>query len=251
MLIPGRFAGFLLGQGSVISALAVWIRESFIVTELNTVEIETGPSPQASIIWMHGLGADAHDFEPAVPMLNLSSGQAVRFVFPNAPVRPVTMNGGMPMRAWYDLLAAERDAAEDEAGVRESAASIEELIKKERERGIAANRIVVAGFSQGGAMALFTALRFPERLAGVLALSTYLPIADAVKEERSEVNLDIPIFMAHGQSDEVIEFDFARNSRMKLTKMDYDVEWKEYQMAHSVIPEELADVRAFLDKVLS
>lgn len=220
------------------------------MTELDILEIETGPDPKASIIWMHGLGADKHDFEPAVPMLGLSSGRGVRFVFPNAPVRPITMNGGVPMRAWFDLIAAERDAPEDAAGIRESATHIEALIRKERERGVAADQIIVAGFSQGGAMALFTALRFPERLAGILALSTYLPISDAVKAERSEVNLDTPIFMAHGQHDEVIDFNFARNSRMKLAKMDYNVDWKEYPMAHSVIPEELDDIRGFLDQVL-
>ncbi len=220
------------------------------MTELQTVDVETGPAPDASVIWMHGLGADAHDFEPAVPMLHLDSGRALRFVFPNAPVRPVTINGGLEMRAWYDLVSATRDAPEDEAGIRASATAIETLIQRERDRGIAAERIVMAGFSMGGAMALFTALRYPEKLAGVLALSTYLPIAKIVMAEVSAANAGLPIFMGHGQSDDVVSFNFARKSRQRLHQMGYPVEWHEYPMAHSVIPEELQHVRAFLQRVL-
>lgn len=220
------------------------------MTELQTVEIETGPAPTASIIWMHGLGADAHDFEPAVPMLRLDSGRAVRFVFPNAPVRPVTVNGGMQMRAWYDLVSMDRDAPEDEAGMRASAAAIEALMRRERERGIAADSIVMAGFSMGGAMALFTALRYPEKLAGVIALSTYVPIAPVAEAEASAVNLGMSVFMAHGQVDDVVPFHFARSSRKRLHQMGYDVEWHEYPMAHSVIPEELQHVKAFLNRVI-
>jgi phospholipase/carboxylesterase len=220
------------------------------VTELQTVDIETGPEPQASIIWMHGLGADAHDFEPAVPMLRLDSGRAVRFVFPNAPVRPVTINGGMQMRAWYDLIAATRDAPEDEAGIRASAIDIEALIQRERDNGIAADQIVLAGFSMGGAMAFFTALRYPEKLAGIIALSTYVPIAQVVAAEISTANIGMPIFMAHGRSDDVVSFNFARKSRQRLNQMGYDVEWHEYPMAHSVIPEELQDVKGFLERVI-
>jgi len=220
------------------------------VTELQTVDVETGPEPEASVIWMHGLGADAHDFEPAVPMLHLDSGRAVRFVFPNAPVRPVTINGGMQMRAWYDLVSATRDAPEDEVGIRASARAIEALIQRERDRGIAADQIVMAGFSMGGAMALFTALRYPEKLAGVLALSTYLPIAQVVTAEVSAANVGLPIFMAHGQSDDVVQFNFARKSRQLLHQMGYPVEWHEYPMAHSVIPEELQHVKEFLQRVI-
>ncbi len=220
------------------------------MTELQTVDVETGPAPDASVIWMHGLGADAHDFEPAVPMLHLDSGRALRFVFPNAPVRPVTINGGLEMRAWYDLVSATRDAPEDEAGIRASARAIETLIQRERDRGIVAERIVMAGFSMGGAMALFTALRYPEKLAGVLALSTYLPIAKIVMAEVSAANAGLPIFMGHGQSDDVVSFNFARKSRQHLHQMGYPVEWHEYPMAHSVIPEELQHVRAFLQRVL-
>ncbi len=225
-------------------------REPGAVTELQTVEIETGSAPEASVIWMHGLGADAHDFEPVVPMLRLDSGRAVRFVFPNAPSRPVTVNGGMQMRAWYDLVSMDRDAPEDEAGIRASAVSIEALIRREQERGVAADRIVMAGFSMGGAMALFTALRYPEKLAGILALSTYVPIAPVVEDEASAANLGLPVFMAHGQIDDVVPFNFARNSRKRLHQMGYDVEWHEYPMAHSVIPEELQHIKVFLERVI-
>jgi len=220
------------------------------VTELQTVEAQTGPNPVASIIWMHGLGADAHDFEPAVPMLQLESGRDLRFVFPNAPVRPVTINGGMQMRAWYDLESMDRDGPEDEAGIRDSAAAIEALIQQECDRGIVAERIVMAGFSMGGAMALFTALRYPERLAGVLALSTYVPIAQATFAEASTANYGLPIFMGHGTLDEVVPFNFARNSRKRLHQHDYAVEWHEYAMAHSVIPEELEEIKVFLERII-
>lgn len=219
------------------------------MTELETVVVETGPEPDVSIIWMHGLGADAHDFEPAVPMLQLDA-TAVRFVFPNAPVRPVTINGGMPMRAWYDLVSMDRVGPEDEAGIRASAADIEALIVRERERGIAAERIALAGFSMGGAMALFTALRYREKLAAVVALSTYVPVAEVVAAEVSDANLGIPIFMAHGEVDDVVPINFARSSRKRLHQIGYDVEWHEYPMAHSVIPEELQHVKAFLERVI-
>lgn len=220
------------------------------MAELQTVEIETGPAPTASVIWMHGLGADAHDFEPAVPLLHLDSGRAVRFVFPNAPMRPVTMNGGMPMRAWYDLVSVDRDAPQDEEGIRASAGGINSLIDRERERGIESASICIAGFSQGGAMALYTALTYPETLAGIIALSTYLPIPEAVAAEVTSNNSAIPIFMAHGQFDDVVPVNFARNSRKILHKMGYAVEWYEYSMAHSVIPEELVEIKAFLESVL-
>lgn len=220
------------------------------MTELETVEVETGPEPDASVIWMHGLGADARDFEPAVPMLQFATGPGVRFVFPNAPVRPVTVNGGMKMRAWYDLVSMDRVGPEDEAGIRASGADIEALILREHERGIAADRIVLAGFSMGGAMALFTALCYREKLAGVVALSTYVPIADVVAAEASATNHGIPVFMAHGQVDDVVPFNFARSSRKRLHEMGYDVEWHEYPIAHSVIPEELQHVKAFLQRVI-
>ena len=221
------------------------------MAELDTVDLETGPNPTAAIIWMHGLGADAHDFEPVLPFLDLGPGCPVRYVFPNAPVRPVTLNGGMQMRAWYDLLSMDRNAAEDEAGIRDSATGIDALIAREIARGIAPERIVMAGFSQGGAMALFTALRYPERLAGVLALSTYLPLAAAVSEERTDVNAALPIFMAHGDVDAVVPVNFARNSRKRLTGLGHEVEWHEYPMPHSVSPPELEDIKEFLGRLLN
>lgn len=217
---------------------------------MDTLQIETGPDPRAAVIWMHGLGADAHDFEPVIPILDFGARRPVRYVFPNAPVRPVTLNGGMAMRAWYDLLSMDRNAPEDEAGIRDSAAGIETLIANEIERGIPSRQIVMAGFSQGGAMALFTALRYPEPLAGILALSTYLPLATAVYAERSDVNSALPIFMAHGEVDDVVPINFARNSRKRLTGLGHDVEWHEYRMPHSVCPEELTHIKAFLENVL-
>jgi phospholipase/carboxylesterase len=216
---------------------------------LSTVELETGANPVASVIWMHGLGADAHDFEPVVPALNLGPEKPVRYIFPNAPTRSVTLNGGVVMRAWYDLISMDRNAPQDEAGIRASAVGIEALITAEIERGIASTQIAVAGFSQGGAMALFTALRYPEKLAGVLALSTYLPMAEAVQQELSDANRGLPIFMAHGEMDDVVPINFARNSRKRLTQMDYDVDWREYPMPHSVIPQEVDDIRGFLDRI--
>jgi phospholipase/carboxylesterase len=220
------------------------------VADLDTIELETGPNPAAAVIWMHGLGADAHDFEPVLPILDFGPSRPVRYVFPNAPVRPVTLNGGMAMRAWYDLLSMDRNAPEDEAGIRDSASGIEALIEREVARGIASSQIVMAGFSQGGAMALFTALRCPRPLAGVLALSTYLPLAGAVFEERTDANAKLPIFMAHGELDDVVPINFARNSRKRLTQLGHEVEWREYPMPHSVSPEELLHIKAFLDRVL-
>src|SRR4051812_45066155 len=164
---------------------------------MESLELATGPSPSAAVIWLHGLGADGHDFEPIVPELRLAAAPAVRFVFPHAPVRPVTLNQGMRMRAWYDIFQL-GGGAEDEAGIRASEDSLRKLIEEEKRRGVSASRIVLAGFSQGGAVALQTALRYPERLAGVLALSTYLPLAGKLAAEQAQANRDVPIFMAHG-----------------------------------------------------
>lgn len=220
------------------------------MTELDFAAAQTGPNPEACVIWLHGLGADGHDFEPAVPLLQLDTGPEIRFVFPHAPVRPVTLNGGLQMRAWYDLYSLDRDAPQDEAGIRASAASIEALISRECARGFRAEHMILAGFSQGGALALFTALRYPQKLAGIVALSTYLPIAAATLAEASEINRDTPIFQAHGSVDDVVPFNFARNSRKQLHQAGYDVEWHEYPIAHSVIPEELQQIRAFLARTL-
>jgi phospholipase/carboxylesterase len=212
---------------------------------LEAIEIETGPAPQAAVIWLHGLGADGHDFEPIVPELGLPAAKPVRFIFPNAPQRPVTINGGMRMRAWYDILQM-GGGAEDEAGIRESQAQIEGLISREAGRGVRHDKIVLAGFSQGGAIVLQTALRQHERLAGVMALSTYLPLAKSLEKERSPANSRLPIFMAHGQHDSMIGIDRALQTRYALQTLGYAVEWHEYPMPHSVCPQEIADIAAFL-----
>jgi phospholipase/carboxylesterase len=211
---------------------------------LNAIELTTGAAPQLAVIWLHGLGADGHDFEPIVPELGLRF--PVRFVFPHAPVRPVTINGGMAMRAWYDILGFDRHAPEDAAGIRASAAAVTLLIDREVERGIATERIVLAGFSQGGAVALHTALREPRTLGGVLALSTYLPLAGTLAGERSAANAAIPIFMAHGTSDSVLPLALAESSRRALEALGYAVEWHSYSMAHSVCLEEISAIGAWL-----
>jgi phospholipase/carboxylesterase len=212
---------------------------------MQAVEINSGPNPKACVIWLHGLGADGHDFEPIVPELELD--QPVRFVFPHAPVRAVTINQGMRMRAWYDILQF-GPGPEDEAGVRASQKLLEELIAAEKARGIGS--IVLAGFSQGGAIVLQTALRHRERLAGVLALSTYLPLHKALETERSRENRDVPIFMAHGQYDEIIPLARAEQSRQLLERLGYKLQWHTYPMPHSVCPEEIADISAFLREIL-
>jgi len=212
---------------------------------MDAIRIETGANPQAAVIWLHGLGADGHDFEPIVPELELA--QPVRFVFPHAPVRPVTINQGMRMRAWYDIFQF-GGGPEDEAGVRASQRLVEGLIAEEKKRGIA--KMVLAGFSQGGAIVLHTALRHPERLAGVLALSTYLPLAASVEAERAAANAALPIFMAHGQYDDIIPLRRAEQSRQALERLGYPVEWRAYPMPHSVCPQEIADIAAFLGRIL-
>jgi phospholipase/carboxylesterase len=212
---------------------------------MQAVEINSGANPQASVIWLHGLGADGHDFEPIVAELELE--QPVRFVFPHAPVRPVTINQGMRMRAWYDILQF-GPGPEDETGVRASQKLVEAMIAAEKERGI--RQIVLAGFSQGGAIVLQTALRHSERLAGVLALSTYLPLHRTLEAERSAANREVPIFMAHGQHDDVIPLQRAEQSRQLLERLGYKVQWRSYPMPHSVCPEEIADIAAFLREIL-
>jgi phospholipase/carboxylesterase len=211
---------------------------------LDAIELTTGAAPQLAVIWLHGLGADGHDFEPIVPELGLRF--PVRFVFPHAPVRPVTINGGMAMRAWYDILGFDRHAAEDAAGIRASAAAVTLLIDREVERGIPTERIVLAGFSQGGAVALHTALRETRMLGGVLALSTYLPLAGTLAGERSVANAAIPIFMAHGTSDSVLPLALAESSRRALEALGYAVDWHSYSMAHSVCLEEISAIGAWL-----
>lgn len=215
---------------------------------LSSVEIETAPGVLASVIWLHGLGADGHDFEPIVPELRLPV--PVRFVFPHAPVRPVTLNGGWPMRAWYDIIAIDQESRRDIQGMEGSRRALEALIRCENRRGVPSERIVLAGFSQGGAVALHTALRYPEKLAGLLALSTYLHTADTLEAEASEANQDIPIFMAHGVHDPVVPIHLGEESRDTLREHGYNVEWKTYPMPHAVNPEEIADIRRWLTEVL-
>lgn len=216
---------------------------------LETIEIETGAKPGAAVIWLHGLGADGRDFEPIVPELGLPASKPVRFIFPNAPQRPVTINGGMRMPAWYDILQL-GGGPEDEAGIRESQAQIRSLIERQKTLGVPARRIVLAGFSQGGAIVLQTGLRYPERLAGVMALSTYLPLAGKLAAERHAINNDLPILMAHGSYDPMIPMARAQQSRDALKALGYAVEWREYPMPHSVCPEEIADIAAFLLRIL-
>ena len=214
---------------------------------LDTIEVETGPAPRAAIIWLHGLGADGHDFEPIVPELSLPPTTAVRFVFPHAPIQAVTINGGARMRAWYDI---GHDGRQDAAGIRASQSRVEALIARERGRGVAAHRIVLAGFSQGGAIALQTGLRHPDPLAGVLALSTYLPLADTLEKEASAAARDVPIFMAHGVEDPLIPLARAAQSRDRLSALGYRVEWHEYPMPHSVCAEEIRDIGVWLQRTL-
>jgi phospholipase/carboxylesterase len=211
---------------------------------LDAIEITTGEPPDLAVIWLHGLGADGHDFEPIVPELGLRI--PVRFIFPHAPVRPVTINGGMAMRAWYDILGFDRQAREDADGIRASAAAVTALIDRELARGLRSDRIVLAGFSQGGAIALQTALREPRPLAGVLALSTYLPLAATLAAERSAANARLPIFMAHGTADTVLPLALAESSRRTLGALGYEVEWHAYPMAHSVCLEEVSAIGAWL-----
>jgi phospholipase/carboxylesterase len=218
---------------------------------LEAIEHDTAPNPQHCMIVMHGLGADGNDFVPIVNELRLPHGAAVRFIFPHAPTRPVTINGGHVMRAWYDILGADLTRREDETGVRESQRQIEAIIAREKTRGIAADKIVLAGFSQGGAIALQTGLRAAERLAGIMALSTYLPLAASAAAERNAANQSVPIFMAHGTQDPVIPLARAVASRDALKGLGYQVEWHEYPMPHSVHPQEIRDMENWLLKVLA
>jgi phospholipase/carboxylesterase len=217
---------------------------------LETIEVETAPKPDAAIIWLHGLGADGHDFEPIVPELVPRAARAWRFVFPNAPVRPVTINNGMRMRAWYDIVGLDRRAAEDVAGFQDADTKIRELIAREVARAIPAGRIVLAGFSQGGAVSLYTAPRLAEKLAGVMALSCYLPRESVLDTERKTANDATPIFMAHGLQDGTVPMMLGVRSRDALLARGYRVEWHEYPMAHAVCAQEVADIRQFLFHVL-
>ena len=218
---------------------------------LEVLEGQTGPDPKATIIVLHGLGADGNDFVPIAQEMDLSAVAPVRYVFPSAPVRAVTINNGHRMRAWYDILGMDLVRREDEAGLRESQALIEELIAREIERGVPASRIVLMGFSQGCAMTLMTGLRHAERLAGLVCLSGYLPLADKTAAEVHAANADVPIFMAHGRQDPVVQPERGQASREQLEKLGYAIEWHDYPMPHSVCPEEVRDLTAWLLKRLA
>jgi phospholipase/carboxylesterase len=217
---------------------------------IETIEIESGPKPAATVIWLHGLGADGHDFEPVVPELVGPGERALRFVFPHAPVRPVTINNGYQMRAWYDIAGIDRHSIEDEAGIRGSDAAVRALIAREIERGVSASRIVLAGFSQGGAMALFTGLRYPEKLAGLMGLSCYVLLASKFDAERHAANQSTPIFMAHGTFDPVIDVSLGEDSRKSLESKGYSIEWHRFPVPHSVCAEEITAIAAWLRQVL-
>ncbi|HVC11255.1 MAG TPA: dienelactone hydrolase family protein [Burkholderiales bacterium] len=215
----------------------------------DSIELETGPRPDAAVIWLHGLGADGSDFVPVARVLGLPARLAVRFVFPHAPERPVTINAGMRMRAWYDI-AELGGAQQDETGIRASQRLLEALIARERRRGVEATRIVLAGFSQGGAIALQAGLRHRERLAGIMALSTWLPLAHTLAAEKSAINADVPIFMAHGEEDPMVGIERALASRRALEALGYAPEWHTFPMGHEVCPEEIAAIAGWLARVL-
>jgi phospholipase/carboxylesterase len=214
------------------------------------LEINPLTPPRACIIWLHGLGADGHDFEPLIPELGLVNERALRVVLPHAPYRPVTINGGQVMRAWYDILAPDLLQGEDSLGIRESEQQLRALIAREVGNGIPAEHIVLAGFSQGGSIALQTGLRYPQRLAGILALSTYIPLAATLAAERAAANAAVPIMMAHGLRDPVVPLALAEQSRDQLLELGYAVDWHSYPMAHAVCPAEIADIRDWLGACL-
>jgi phospholipase/carboxylesterase len=220
---------------------------------LETIEIETASNPTVSVIWMHGLGADGNDFVPIVRELDLAGMPSIRFVFPHAPLQPVTINNGYVMRAWYDVSFGDLEGNSrraDDKGVRSSQAAIGSLIEREAARGIASEHVVLAGFSQGGAIALQTGLRYRQRLAGIMALSTYLPLAESLPREAAADNAKIPIFMAHGKQDPVVPYAMGSGSRELLAKMGYNVEWHDYPMQHSVCLDEVRDISAWLRRTI-
>ncbi|MCD8505299.1 MAG: carboxylesterase [Burkholderiaceae bacterium] len=215
---------------------------------LQFIERETGPNPTQSVIWLHGLGADGHDFEPLVPALGITT--PTRFIFPHAPVRPVTINGGMAMRAWYDILTPALVRVEDDAGIRESEQMIADLIKRENGLGVATENIVLAGFSQGCAMTLHTGLRYPEKLGGLIGLSGYLPLADRAAPHWAPANQQTAIFLAHGTHDPVVALERGESTKRLLVSHGYQVNWHTYPMQHSVCPEEVHDIAQFMKSVL-
>jgi len=221
-----------------------------IMSELDSIIVETREQPDAAVIWLHGLGADGNDFLPIVEQLQLPSHLAIRFIFPHAPMRPITINQGYQMPGWYDISSLSIVDSEDEAGIRESSAILKQLCEEQEADGISAGRIVVAGFSQGGAIALHCGIRYPKPLAGIMALSTYLALPDTLDDEISETAIDTPIFMAHGRQDEVVAFEYGRQSMERLEAKDIEVLWHEYDMGHAVCLEEINHIRHWLTDIL-
>ena len=220
-----------------------------------TVEVGGGKKPDGTVIWLHGLGADGHDFESIVPEMRLDEHADIRFVFPHAPVRPVTINGGIPMRAWYDVMSLDRAGPQDEAGIRDSAAMLVQLIECEHERGVDYDHIVLAGFSQGGAIAMHTAMRFPERLAGLMALSTWMPLESMIDEEVMQTSKaqprDLPVLMAHGSFDPMLPISAGQHARDIMRKAGFAVQWHDYPMAHAVCAEEIVEISKWLANIFS
>lgn len=218
---------------------------------LDYLEINPNNTAKASVIWLHGLGASADDFMSIVPQLKLPEELTVRFIFPQAPILPVTVNNGYEMPAWYDVYGFDRTSKQDELGIRRSESQLAQLIEAELTRGVASKNIVLAGFSQGGAIALHTALRYQQPLAGVMVLSSYLPIAEFIAEEKSDANAQLPIFIAHGDDDHILPLVAAELTREYLQAHNYSIDWHIYPMAHTVCYEEIRDISAWLQKVLS
>ena len=214
---------------------------------LESITTTTGENPQLSVIWLHGLGADGHDFEPVVPLFKNPHAD-IRFVFPHAPVRPVTINGGMAMRAWYDIKMMDIGKQPDEAGIRKSTTQVEALIEAEIKAGFDSSQIILAGFSQGGAIALHTGLRLKHQLGGIVALSCYLAIADKLAAEKTDANQNTPIFMAHGTYDPVVPYQLGHDSYQQLKQHGYAIDWHEYPIQHGVSPEELEDIKTWILK---
>jgi len=217
-----------------------------MTSELQTIEVLPNSEQKYSVIWMHGLGADGHDFEAIVPELRLPENHGIGFIFPNAPIQAVTINAGMKMRSWYDILEMSFERKVDSEGIYQSSASIELLIQKEMDRGISSENILLAGFSQGGVIALHTGIRFEKKLAGILALSTYLPTLKQIQSEAASVNQSIPIFMGHGSIDPVVDIELAKQAYSGLKEMKYPISWHEYHMQHSVCPQEIRDISEFI-----
>lgn len=213
---------------------------------LEYIEINTNQTPNSSVVWLHGLGADGHDFENIVTELNLPQHLGIRFIFPHAPVQPVSINAGYPMRSWFDILGLDANASQDEAGIRKAQKSIEQLLESILKSGIPSERIILGGFSQGGALALHIALRYPKKLAGAIGLSTYLPLADLVGQERHSTNADLPLFLAHGTQDAIVPYQFGRVSYQLLNDLGHSVSWHEYPMGHNVSIEEVRDISNWL-----